>query len=426
MNAKNLAWIAGAVGLGFTFVFAIPNSKDSAPQTASELIVHEWGTFTSVFGSDGGILPGVHRDEEALPGFVYAHYMGRGFPQFHLEGDPGPPKVRIFGKGFNRPLHNVTVKMETPVLYFYGATDVDAHVRVGFRGGSISQWYPARSGGEELPALIRQGSKLVSGAMDFAKPYDGAIEWKFRIEPRTEETEFEVMKPGELPNWLHPRAPKSNVLRTPSGQTETYLFYRGVGNFEQPIQVRIDDGRLMVNAREDVPFLLAADIAATGEGRILWQGDPGTSQTIDLSHGEPGPIRTRAYQALKTALTEAGLYEDEARAMLRTWWHSYFGKPGLRLFWVVPREFTDAVLPIDVEPRPSSMERVLLGRSEILTPEFEKVLLTEFAKEDVQNRFFSDRYGLAYQARVNALKTPENAENAENSPAAVEIQPVGE
>jgi hypothetical protein len=35
--------------------------------------MHEWGTFTTVSGSDGRMLTGLHIEEEHLPPFVYSH-----------------------------------------------------------------------------------------------------------------------------------------------------------------------------------------------------------------------------------------------------------------------------------------------------------------------------------------------------------------
>ena len=40
------------------------------PASAGDYRVHEWGTFTTVGGSDGGLLPGLEVEEEPLPGFV--------------------------------------------------------------------------------------------------------------------------------------------------------------------------------------------------------------------------------------------------------------------------------------------------------------------------------------------------------------------
>ena len=103
---------------------------------ADEFIVHEWGTFTSVSGSDGRLLPGMEREEEFLPTFV--HSLAGVWPAT---------------KGWSRPVANVTIKMETPVIYFYSDVARSVTVDVAFRGGSISQWYPERSSGEKMSAI---------------------------------------------------------------------------------------------------------------------------------------------------------------------------------------------------------------------------------------------------------------------------------
>ena len=56
--------------------------------------------------------------------------------------------------------------------------------------------------------------------------------------------------------------------------------------------------------------------------------------------------------------------------MLETWRDSWF-EEGLRVFYVLPRAQTDAVLPVTIEPRPSELVRVLVGRVEVITPELE-------------------------------------------------------
>ena len=125
--------------------------------------LHEWGTFTTVSGSDGRLLAGLEREEETLPAFTYSH-MGLENGQrpdtaeiqrvLKEYGTPGiPSRSKGIGK---RPLKGVTVKMETPVIYFHSneMAPIHAKVKVGFNGGTISQWYPQRSGGEKLPQLL--------------------------------------------------------------------------------------------------------------------------------------------------------------------------------------------------------------------------------------------------------------------------------
>ncbi len=105
----------------------------------SELVVHEWGTFTTLAGSDGDLLNGLYLDEEPLPDFV-----------FQYQTVPAT-KINQNYKGIAFAPTHVNVKMETPVLYFYSPQPLHASVRVDFPRGLISQWYPSCSGGNNPP-----------------------------------------------------------------------------------------------------------------------------------------------------------------------------------------------------------------------------------------------------------------------------------
>src|SRR5438309_1702131 len=77
---------------------ALPQSAYSAEKEG--FVVHEWGTLTSVTGSDGVLLPGLHHEEEDLPAFVADRLaQAKADPSIVLD----PTKQ----------------KMETPVTYFY-------------------------------------------------------------------------------------------------------------------------------------------------------------------------------------------------------------------------------------------------------------------------------------------------------------------
>src|SRR5438876_392175 len=99
-------------------VLALAALTSSAPGV---LIVHEWGTFVSMEGSDGLALDGLHHDEADLPRFVHSR------PRDQLR------------------LRATTSKLETPVLYFYPQGPSPAkyvNVRVDFPEGILTQWYP--------------------------------------------------------------------------------------------------------------------------------------------------------------------------------------------------------------------------------------------------------------------------------------------
>src|SRR5580698_1794586 len=94
-------------------------AADTLPRPGG-LTVHEWGTFTSVAGEDGSaIVWDALGGKEDLPAFV----NDVGYRCF---------KWRLTG----------TVRMETPVLYFYSPREVTASVKVQFPHGVISEWYP--------------------------------------------------------------------------------------------------------------------------------------------------------------------------------------------------------------------------------------------------------------------------------------------
>ena len=58
----------------------------ATPMLAMGYEVHEWGTFTTVSGSDGVLLTGLQREEETLPPFVHSHLgLENGQPQHVTE-----------------------------------------------------------------------------------------------------------------------------------------------------------------------------------------------------------------------------------------------------------------------------------------------------------------------------------------------------
>lgn len=398
-------------------------------ESASAYQLHEWGTFTTVSGSDGVLLTGLQREEETLPPFVHAHFgMENGQIQptdginrmFQRHGTLGftLPMSKGFGK---RPVSNVSVKMETPVIYFHSDKAFQASVKVDFEGGSISQWYPERSGGEVPPepkASVNPAklpTPLEQWNIDFAKPYRGSIEWKVDVLSPEESSNTLTFKPKDSVNWLRARVPGANVVRTSNGELENYLFYRGIGNFKPGLLTRVSSDEVLQMENQtsgDIPYALAFE---SRQGKVRWHELPtgiskgsttaiAESQWTEVPEGFPSPI----YQSLRKALTASGLTSAEADAMVQTWWTSYFERDGLRVFWIVPQAVTDRILPLSVEPAPEKIVRTLVGRSEVLRPREEQQWLAASRKTGNeaypwQSLVGSDRFGLAIQERVQTL-----------------------
>jgi len=87
---------------------------------------------------------------------------------------------------------------------------------------------------------------------------------------------------------------------------------------------------------------------------------------------------------MRQALVEDGLFADEADALLNTWELSYFKSAGLRLFFLVPRDWTDHYLPLDLSV-PAKVSRVMVGRIELVTHEH-RHLLRELAEGPIPTK----------------------------------------
>jgi hypothetical protein len=84
---------------------------------------------------------------------------------------------------------------------------------------------------------------------------------------------------------------------------------------------------------------------------------------------------------MESALVERGLFSKEAHAMLETWQDSWF-EEGSRLIYVLPASAVDAILPLEIEPTPAHIERVFVGRIELVTPETKQSLQSAVAQSD--------------------------------------------
>lgn len=357
------------------------------------LIVHEWGTFTTVHGSSGGTLSGLYFEEHALPPFVYHH------PGF-------APDPMIVGNGY-RPCKDVTVKMETPVLYFYSPIEQEVKVHVDFPHGRVTQWYPERSGGETPP---------LGDTVDFSYEQTGSIDWEATVLAPSSTEPLSQQATG-FPKWIAPRSTDANLVKAHTGEVEKYLFYRGLANFELPLEAKfINDTSLLLRNTSglDIPFVFIYHQSGYSVG--IWATEPlpaGAEKIFtrpkQYTHED---FAGAEHVKLRDALEREGLTRKEADAMLKTWDEGYFITTGFKVFWIVPRELTDQILPLQITPTPDSIERVLVGKTEVLTPAFEKGLLTDFKNGRIEN-WKNDRYYLAYKQRALELFAIDEQERLE-------------
>jgi hypothetical protein len=333
-------------------------AAETAPPARKKLIVHEWGTFLTVQGSDGVTLGGMIDSEEDLPLFVRERSLS------------GRNRACLF------------CKMETPVTYFYVDQPMTVELRVGMPRGLLTHWFPAVRGfgppQENGKPVVPVNSHLDWGPIELIpsaakapapglRPIPQGNTWGF-----ARETDAAFVKIG----------PTTKGVRK-EGELEKFLFYRGLGAFDLPLAIRSSgdgDVRLALHNRgpEGLAGLFAVQVAKDGIqfGRLP---DLAGSSRHDVTTGAvlsaKQPLASgvpQAKQAVAAALVEAGLYAKEAAAMVNTWEKSYFRSEGLRVLYVLPRDKVDEIIPIQVKPSPQQLVRVMVGRVEVLTPATEQ------------------------------------------------------
>ena len=339
--------------LTFCFVTAICLFGTSAHPVYSGLIAHEWGTFTSVAGPDGQAVQwSPLTGSTDLPGFVEQFQKG----------------------GYKLGLRG-TVRMETPVLYFYAPSEQTVSVKVGFSKGVITEWYPHASS-------VEPRTRLYDGTLYYPKQPDGSISWDSVTLSPSLAADFP--QEARSDRYYAARATTSTPLRvqTSAGeQHEKFLFYRGVSVFAVPISAVITPaGQVGAENRGNYAFPSVILFERRGE-KVGYRIANALQTEATLDSPDLTASVDSLTHDLEGILVAQGLYQNEAQAMVQTWRDSWF-EEGSRLLYIVPPEFVNTVLPLTIKPAPLQTTRVFVGRLELVTPATASAVENAFAQHD--------------------------------------------
>ncbi len=327
------------------------SGRDAHPVNSS-LTAHEWGTFTSIAGMDGSAVEwSPLTGATDLPAFV-EHFRDPGF------------KLGLRG----------TVRMETPVLYFYESREETISVKVSFARGVVTEWYPHAS-------RVEPAANLYYGILQQADA-TGSIAWDSVTLAPNGRPDFPV---GDRNNHYYAaRMTSSTPLRvktTAGEQQEKFLFYRGVSTFSVPLSALLGtEGKVEIKNHGDQELPATILFERRGE-KVGYRIGGALKEEAILDAPELSSTIDELGRDLEGILVAQGLYHDEARAMVETWRNSWF-EEGSRLLYIVPAAFVNEVLPLSINPAPAQTVRVFVGRLELVTPATEKAVETAFAAHD--------------------------------------------
>lgn len=306
------------------------------------MVVHEWGTFTSVAGTNG--------------------YAAAWSPL------SGPDDLPCFVKGTRFPLFKLNlrgrIRMETPVVYFYSDRPAEVSVSVKFPHGLITEWYPDA----QVPP--------VSGQPELESA-DGRIVWPHvRVLARSAPATFPV-EPGASHYYAARNTDANPVAIEGEGeggtvQQDRFLFYRGAGGFESPVAVTVADASVNIRPTSDaaIPALILFENRG---GRIGYRVHGALRGPVTLPRPPLDASLDDVLASLKGSLLSAGLFGKEAQAMIDTWRDSWF-EEGSRILYLVPPAIVESELPMKIDPTPAKTVRAFVGRAEFFTPDSARLI----------------------------------------------------
>lgn len=342
--------------------------SSAQPAPVKGLAVHEWGVV-SVY-TDLELANADARDEWAgLPKFVYGQV-----------DDREQPVIQEIAKA--------------PVIYFHAPRQMYLNVQVQFPGGRPAVWWPASNN-----AFRQQGQAVAEGA-----PPNG-LQWTVDVKS----TQAANVKPMTLPkgHWMEAlRAVKADdvLVQYRGPQLERFIYYDGMIKAPKGLAVGVKGDTISLHSQakhllHDVTVVDLRNLRKIRTAHVD-KMEPGAEiKEVKLIERDQTKWPHEGVEELVGQLKGAGLNEDEAKALANVWRRHFFETEGVSVFYRVPQELYDQVLPLTVTPQPERIVRTLLVHHPHCEPDLGPrvlVLVKELEAEKLEQRIEAQR-------RLNAL-----------------------
>jgi len=282
---------------------------------------------------------------------------------------------------------------------------------VRFPQGRMTEWYPQAT---------HVGPFASTNRAELLRANQSVIEWKGVkiLPPGSPEVTASTLIRDAVDRGNHYYAARETdanflAMSSPHARTaveyERDLFYRGVGFLAAPLKVKFDEVRHQLELTNSFPAPLTdLFILTVHQGRAAAQSlervEPGRTRTVALEPAASAPldeVRAGLMRDMARALVRQGLFAREAEAMVNTWKDQWFAEEGTRVLYLLPRAWTDQTLPLVVQPAPDRVERVMVGRAEIIRPATEQSLARHVARYSTSSA--RERQQVIAEARGLAL-----------------------
>lgn len=301
------------------------------------LVVHEWGSVMVLANHDGANIGYLGDDFSDLPPFVYTW-------EKHMQDQP--------------------MVIRKPILYFYTKQDNRQLGQVSIHAphGLFTQWYPKVTSVQ--PSFYGQVPTHVPVS-------NGRVYWNgVRLNTGKHADAALPTVDADHP-WWHIARDVDAATITINGESEKFLFYRGVNRFGSKITIAgsESEGRYELHntSKHTIRNVIMMRIV---DDRMIYQLvpllEPDQKVAVSIT-GEGSMAADEALARFTEQLEADGLFPKEADVVRRIWGKFFFKREGVRLLYVMPEQRADEILRLKIHPKPADVARTLIVQVECVT-----------------------------------------------------------
>jgi hypothetical protein len=350
-------------------------APEAGGQAANGVTVHEWGVL-SVYNDIELANADMRAEWDGLPKFVHGRVDGRTVPVYN-----GPVRA--------------------PVLYFHAQQPIGLNVKVDFPKGKPAVWWPGNAIGGR------------GGIQAQAVQPESSLTWNFQLRPSNAAN----YKLKELPkgHWMEAlrnvkaedvHFSQTDFLAPPgAGLTkERFIYYDGLIPSPKGLTIQVQGDTISLKSQAKHPLLDVTvvdlrNIRKIRTATIAKMEPEADVKEVKLAERDQTKWPSAGIDELITQLKAAGLNEDEARSLTDVWRKAFFETEGVSVFYRLPQDIYDQLLPLTVNPKPEKVVRTLLVHHPHCEPDLADRVLA--LVKDLGSVKFEER--IEAQKRLQAL-----------------------
>jgi hypothetical protein len=323
--------------LTLAFVPGVVPAADAPPKPG--LVVHEWGVIS------------VYNDVELANADMRAEWAG--LPKF------------VNGQIDDRKVPEYLREAKVPVIYFHAAQAMALNVKIDFPNGKPTVWWPS--------TLNHGGGGL--GKIRVEEPALKSLTWNVQLRPaQAAQVQLMPLPKGHWMEALRDVRADDVIAYVGGVQKEKFIYYDGLIPSPKAALIAVTGENVGIKNQAKYPLhdLTVVDLRNVRKIRVarVEKLDAGSeAKDVKFTEGDQAKWPTDAVATLVKQLQASGLFEDEAKALANVWQKTFFETEGVSVFYRLPQEVYDQLLPLTLCVKPEKVVRTMLAHHPHVEPD---------------------------------------------------------